>query len=269
MSKIIFSDLDGTLLDDNKKISKADMTAIRRAIDAGHRFVIATGRPHTSAYKVATELGLNFKGMYIISFNGAQIYECGSCKVVYRAAVPMDIVHELFDFAHKNQIHIHTYMDGKVASLEHTKEMQWYLDRTNIGGWSGEDLFDRMTEEPCKCIMVDVESRERLEKYKKLLAERYQNKISFTMTCDQYLESMCYGVSKGSAILRLAELLDVPVEDTIGCGDEENDIEMIRAAGVGVAMCNARDTVKEVADYITIRDNNHSAMEEIIEKFVL
>lgn len=268
MSKIIFSDLDGTLLNDNKKISKEDMESIRRATEAGHRFVIATGRPHSSAYKVATELGLNFKGTYIISFNGAQIYECGSCRVVYRAAVPMDIVHELFDFAHRHDVHIHTYMDGKVAALRHNEALQWYLDHTNIGGWCGEDLFDRMGEEPCKCIMVALNDRARLERYKKILTERYAEKISFTMTCDEYLECMSYGVSKGSAIVRLAELLGVDLVDTIGCGDEENDIEMIRQAGVGVAMCNGRDTVKAVADYITMRDNNHSAMTEIIGKFL-
>ena len=75
-------------------------------------------------------------------------------------------------------------------------------------------------------------------------------------------------MNKGSAILRLCSLLDIPIEHTIAVGDEWNDISMIQAAHIGVAVKNAVEAVKEAADYVTERDNNHDAVAEVIEKFM-
>ena len=75
--------------------------------------------------------------------------------------------------------------------------------------------------------------------------------------------------NKGDAVRFMADFYGVPMGDTIAVGDEENDCPMIEAAGVGVAMANASQVVKDVADYVTERDNNHSGIAEVIEKFVL
>ena len=75
--KILFTDLDGTLLDDNKDISAEDMSAIRKMIDAGHKFVMTTGRPLTSVKKLASRYGFLEAGFYLVSFNGGLVYDCG------------------------------------------------------------------------------------------------------------------------------------------------------------------------------------------------
>ena len=75
--------------------------------------------------------------------------------------------------------------------------------------------------------------------------------------------------NKGAAVKFMADFYKVPVADTIAVGDEENDCPMIEAAGVGVAMANASQVAKDIADYVTVNDNNHSGITEVIEKFVL
>ncbi len=87
-------------------------------------------------------------------------------------------------------------------------------------------------------------------------------------SCREYLEMVAEGVNKGSALLRFCGLMDIPVRNTIAAGDECNDLSMIQAAGTGCAVANAQEEVKAAADCVTRNDNNHSAVAEIVEKFI-
>ena len=81
-TKILFADIDGTLLNDQKEIPKENMTAIQKALDLGHYVVVATGGPLDSAKAVAKDLGLMMRGCYLIAYNGAIVYDCGNEKVL-------------------------------------------------------------------------------------------------------------------------------------------------------------------------------------------
>ena len=109
MSKIIFSDLDGTLLCDDKSISKGNREAIKTATKIGHSFVIATGRPFESAKKVSDSLGLNQEGCYIVSYNGGHVYDCYRNKVLFNRQLDMQTIHELFALADEADLYVHTY----------------------------------------------------------------------------------------------------------------------------------------------------------------
>lgn len=99
-SKILFTDLDGTLLDDGKNISQENRQAISRALSQGHRIVVASGRPLVSARAQSEKLGLNTDGCYVISYNGACIYDFGRKQILFSKAVPLDRLREIFDAAY-------------------------------------------------------------------------------------------------------------------------------------------------------------------------
>ena len=107
------------------------------------------------------------------------------------------------------------------------------------------------------------------DSFRKDILAKYGDRLNSFFSCKEYIEIIPKTCGKGLALLRLAEILEIPVEDTIGVGDEANDLTMVEAAGLGVCMANGIPEVKAAADYITERDNNHDGVAEVIEKFVL
>ena len=99
--KLLFTDLDGTLLDDEKNISQADMASIRAMIDAGHKFVMTTGRPLTSVKHIAEKYGFLKPGYFLVSFNGGLIYDCGTGQPILTRRIAVDQVKFIMDEAHK------------------------------------------------------------------------------------------------------------------------------------------------------------------------
>ena len=107
-NKILFADLDRTLLCDDKSISEKNRAAIQKMLERGHYFVLATGRPVESGRIVAKDLGLTSPGCYMIAFNGAVIYDCAADRVLYKSALPIEVAQEIFDRAHKAGIYAQT-----------------------------------------------------------------------------------------------------------------------------------------------------------------
>ena len=117
-------------------------------------------------------------------------------------------------------------------------------------------------------MAVSEEDRPALERLRQELLQRFEDVDCF-FSSKQLLEIVPKGVHKVSALERLCRLLDIPVANSVAAGDEENDITMLRAAGVGCAMHNAAETVKEAADYVTVHTNDEDGIAEIVEKFLL
>lgn len=268
-NKILFVDLDGTLLTDDKIVTERNRTAISKMLQEGHYLVLATGRTIESGRIVARELGLTMPGCYMIAFNGAVIYDCSADRVLLKRSLPIDVVQELFERAEKAGIYIQTYNNTDIITTRHTKELDWYKDKNQLSYKLSENVLDLLEEEPQKALLIDLKSRERLEKFQKKNAKWEKGKCSSFFSCDEYLEYCPIDTSKGSGVEHLAKILNMPLECTVAVGDEENDISMIRKAHIGVAMKNAIPAVKEAADYITENDNNHDAIAEVIEKYIL
>ena len=101
------------------------------------------------------------------------------------------------------------------------------------------------------------------------MLEEYPQQLDAFCSCQAYLEIIPRGLSKGNALVQLAQRLGIPIENTVAAGDAANDLSMLRAAGAGVAMCNGTDEAKAAADAVTCRDNNHDGIAEIIEKYLV
>jgi Cof subfamily protein (haloacid dehalogenase superfamily) len=271
MKKILFTDLDGTLLNDDKLVSKGNREAIERLLDAGHYFVVATGRPTKSAFKVANQLGLTMPGCYMIAYNGGVIFDCSTEEILMEKTLTMEYVRYLFQEAEKYGLYIQTYgEDDKIFATSDGKELEFYLG-TNRRALDFEisreacDLLDRV---PNKALLVDLDGSG-IIKFWEEHREWEKGRCDSTFSCPQYLEYLPQGVSKGNAVRTLCEMLGIDIQNAYAAGDERNDISMIEAAGVGVAMKNAVEEAKAVADYVTENDNNHDGIAEVIDRLIL
>ena len=268
--KVLFLDMDGTTLDDEKQISEENMEALKRVTEAGHEIVIATGRTESSAGHVRKYYGLDQIGCrYMIVYNGAAILDCETGECLYSRKLSMEYVKELIDAARRADIYIHTYAGNYVLTERRDENLAVYLKRTSLEAQVVPDMKQALKEPPYKMLAVDIQGPDRLQVFLKAQSAWAEGKVDMYFSCREYLEMVSEGVSKGAALLRFCELMDIPVRNAIAAGDEGNDLSMIKAAGVGCAVANAQEEVKAVADYVTQNDNNHSAIAEIVERFVL
>ncbi|MCD8347440.1 MAG: Cof-type HAD-IIB family hydrolase [Lachnospiraceae bacterium] len=267
--KIFFTDLDGTLLNDGKEITPGNQKAIDLALREGHRIVIATGRPLSSARIQAERLGLMGKGCYIIAFNGGEIYDSSLGKSIYRKGVPLEFVAPIFREAHRLGIHIQTFSASEVFTEEDRPEVYDYVKRTLQTFRIVPSAEEALTEAPCKLLAIEYERRDVIERFQRWLLETYNGILDCYFSNEAYLEIVPCGVTKGKAVQWLCGYLAVPLENSVAAGDAPNDIDMIETAHVGVAMRNSYPGVIEHSDYVTMADNNHDGAAEILYRFIL
>ena len=268
-NKILFVDLDATLLCDDKSVSKRNREAIRRMLAEGHYIALATGRPVESGRIVARELGLTLPGCYMVAFNGAVLYDCSADRVLLKRSIPIDVVQELFERAKKAGIYVQTYTNTDIITMKHTRELDYYREKSKLSYKLSDNVLDLLEEEPQKVLMIALEHGERLIKFRKENLRWEQGKCNSFFSCTEYLEYCPLDTSKGTGVEYLTQILNMPIDATVAVGDEQNDIAMLKAAHIGVAMKNGIQELKDIADYVTENDNNHDAIAEVIEKFIL
>lgn len=269
--KLLFLDLDGTLLNDEGIITEGNRKALEAALNRGHGVVIATGRPLSSALGKAASLGLNKPGCYVIAFNGAVIYDFGSREQVFRCAISKDAVRRVFDRAKELNLHSQTYDAADVLAEP------WYNPEIIAGYCKGmgirhrveEDICAALTEDPAKMLAIEETDFTKLDRLQQFIETEMADALECFHSNPRFLEIVKAGMNKGKSVKMLCDLVGIDVANAVAAGDAANDLSMIRAAGVGIAMANGTDEVKAYADYVTRNDNNHDGIAEIAEKFML
>lgn len=274
--KLLFTDLDGTLLTDDKRILDADMAAIEGMLLRGHKLVLCTGRPLTSAKQLAQKYGFDKPGFFLVSFNGGLIYDYATEKAILTRYIPVDEVKFIMDAAHRYGMHAHTYSGDLVVSEYETEQLKTYCRLMKMDYVVVKDIRDYYGEfinvvvkPPIKVNIITPFDHSSLVDFRAEMRKTTAGKLFDVFSKPEMLEFSHMQSNKGDAVRFMAEYYKVPLEDTIAVGDEENDCPMIEAAGVGVAVANASPVAKDIADYVTANDNNHSAIAEVIEKFVM
>ncbi len=270
--KMIFLDLDGTLLDDQKNLPKENREAMDSALAMGHKVIVCTGRPLSSAIKLLPVFGLDKAGCFCITFNGGLIYDAGEKKPIYQKTLPLEQVKYVFEKAYEyGGIHIQTYTDQGFICEHDTKESRYYEKMTKTDRKVVGDIFEELKgQEPCKMLAIAYDfDRKHIEGFRDSVMDYAKGKMDVCFSCYEYLEFMPEGINKGNAIRWMSEYLNIPMEHTIAVGDAENDITMIRTAAVGAVMKNAADEIKQYGNYITEKDNNEGGVAEVINKFML
>lgn len=268
--KALFLDMDGTTLDDEKQISPENREALRKTIEAGHEVVITTGRPTPSARYLLTTHRLDELGCrYVIAYNGGMVVDCVSGEVLFSRTIPLEWMKTLNEHARKTGVYLQSYDGDYVLAEREDENLLHYTNKTSMKWRVVPDLSEALKNEPCKALAVDIKEHEPLEQFRQSLAEWAEDKMEMYFSCREYLEIVPKGITKGNALKAFCERMGIPLENAVSAGDEGNDMSMIQIAGTGCAVANAQEEVREAADYVTERDNNHSAIAEIVDKFIL
>lgn len=268
--KAIFLDMDGTTLDDDHQMPEENVSALRKAVEAGHEVVITTGRPTVSARMLLEKYGLDKIGCrYVIAYNGGIMLDCETGEIFFSQTIPIPLVKELIVHARAAGQYLQTYEGDMVLTDKDDENLAQYMGKTSMSQKVVPDLMEAIHEEPCKVLIVNVHDHDSMEAFRCSMEKWADGKLDMFFSCKEYLEIVPKGICKGNALRAFCEKTGIPVENTVAAGDESNDLSMIEAAGVGCAVANAVNNVKAAADYVTERDNNHSAVAEIVEKFIL
>lgn len=275
--KLVALDLDGTLFDNSSRISKRNLTAIRSITDKGIHVVISTGRPFEGIpFDQIKGTGIN----YAITSNGSGIYEISTGKCLYENAMDEELVTPILNFLLTRDIHMDAFIGGKgytpiqcvetAQKLTVPSSIKNYIITTrtrldNILQFIHENQLkvQKMTLNFYPAADGTLIDRETVRKF-------LVSNPSITTVCGGYnnLEFTRADANKGVGLRKLAEILGVNPDATMAIGDTENDLAIIEAAGIGVAMGNATDAVKARADYVTTT-NTKDGVAAAIEHFIL
>lgn len=270
MYKLILSDLDETLLV-NHHVPEFNVEAIKEARKKGVKFVPATGRAYNMIPEILKEIdAYGREGEYSICFNGALIVENKNDRILNFEGISFETTKMLFEKA----------QEYDVCVLIFTIDMCYIYN-------ADEDEVQRKTDQKAPFVVVDDYNMDDLkdQKIAKILYEKrdmpYLKSIEedvkemieglacASYSSGRYLEFNAIGIDKGFGLRWLSNYLGIDIKDTIAIGDNYNDVEMIKAASLGVSVSCATDDIKALSQYVTKNDYDQGAVKEVIEKFVL
>lgn len=261
--KLIVTDMDGTLLNEEHEISRINKLALKKAADKGIEIAIATGRIYESAIKYARELGINTP---MICCNGALIKE-EKGNIIYEEPIDHKQCEEIINILEKYKIYYQCFTDNTIFTPyinEWLKKYQMQED-LNITIIESNDIKSQIKGENILKFLIIEENLDLLEELTKKL--KIMECIEITKSFFNNIEIMKKGINKGSAVESLGRYLGIDKSEIITFGDNHNDLTMITYAGMGVAMGNAEDIVKENSNYITCKnteDGVAKALEAIL-----
>jgi Cof subfamily protein (haloacid dehalogenase superfamily) len=263
MYKLIAIDLDDTLLNDDIQVTEGTIEAMKNAISQGVTVTFATGRSFPSAQKIAKQVGLNVP---IITYQGSLIKNLIDGHVLYERSIPSEGVKKIYEYCEKHNLHLQLYYNEGLYVKEDNEKIKDYARLSNIP-YIVADNFKEISALP-QTKMVIIDEPDRLDQIATELGESIQDQVHITKSKAHYLEFLHKEGNKGAAITFLANHIGCSLDQVIAIGDSWNDREMLEVAGLGVAMGNAIDELKAIANYVT-KSNNEEGVKHVIENFVL
>ncbi|MDD2969447.1 MAG: Cof-type HAD-IIB family hydrolase [Lachnospiraceae bacterium] len=267
MSKILFTDLDGTLLNDKKTISDSLKKALINLLKSGNKLVLSSGRPYDSIAAVKEHLGLPDENVYISAYNGSYVVDCTTKEVLVEKRVAIEDILHISEEAGQMGLHCHTYTDTHIVSRSETPELQFYRQTIRLPLILSSDWENTLTKAPFKALAVHLHDHTKLVALIERLKNWADGKIMMVFSNPCYLEFLPADSGKGEALKAVCEHLSIPINHCMAAGDAENDLTMIEAAGTGIAMANAEPELKEAADFVTYHSNNEDGLLPFIISF--
>ncbi|MCH4008189.1 Cof-type HAD-IIB family hydrolase [Companilactobacillus sp.] len=273
MYKMIVCDLDETLMSEDGTLSDKNTVAIKAATKKGVYFVPNSGRSYTSFQNDLQTMGLyDQENQYSISYNGGLISENKGNRPLVVNAMDYDLAKQVFEIGIANpKADTHVYTQDKLFIFNTIADDAAYLKNRGVTFEEmSEPNFEQFKNLNIMKIIMDLPTMElRKQMQADVEAEVDPSKLAVTYSSDRYVEFNPAGIDKGSATLQLAQKLGIKPEEVIAAGDNGNDLPMLKVVGLPVSVANGIDSVKSVAKYVTEADNNHDALAEVINKFVL
>ena len=267
MYKIIALDMDGTLLTSDKKISERTKNALKKAEEKGVKVVLASGRPLEGIARYLQELDLLKNDDYVLSYNGGVVRNTRTKECVYKSVLKGSDLKKIYKISKELNVNIHAFSvkEGLITpKISKYTEHEAEMNHIKITIKDFNDVEDN--EEIIKIMMID--EPEILDSAISRLPKKLYEEYNVFKSAPFFLEFTNKMVDKGLGLKQLGEYLNIKREEIIACGDAGNDVSMVKYAGLGVAMENATDDVKQCADCIT-KSNDEDGIAEIVEKYIL
>jgi cof-like hydrolase len=266
--KLLVLDVDGTLLNDEREISKRTLAALLKVQQMGVRIVLASGRPTYGLMPLAKTLELGNYGGFVLSYNGCQIIKAQNGEILFERRINPEMLPYLEKKARKNGLAIFTYHNDTLITDSPDNEYiknEALLNNLKI---IKEDEFSTAIDfAPCKCMLVSDKEEALIE-----LEQHWEKRLAGTLDAFRsepyFLEVVPCGVNKANTLGALLEHLEVTREEAIAVGDGVCDVTMLQLAGMGIAMGHSQDSVKVCADYVTA-SNEEDGVALAVEKLIL
>lgn len=270
MYKMMLSDLDETLLVKHH-VPVFNQKAIEQAKQKGVKFVPATGRAFNMIGEILQEIGTYQKeNEYSICFNGGLIVENKDARILRFQGLSYEKTKKLFDIAQQFDVcvliftldccYIFRADPDEVERKTAQKAPFQVIDEYDMEFLKDDHIAKILFERRDMTYLKNVEAQ-----IKPMINDDY----AVSYSSHRYLEFNAPGISKGEALLWLAQYLGIQQEETIAIGDNYNDVSMIETAGLGVCVSSATNDIQELSDYVTELDYDQGAVKEVIEKFII
>ena len=246
--KLIAIDLDGTLIDHQLTVAPRVKQAIAAAQAQGVTVTLASGRMFAAMVPYAQELDITVP---LICYQGGLVRHPVTEETTFHLPVPPALAREVVALARARDIQVNAFADDRLHVESLTPEAEVYMRIARVEATVVPDLAAFLDESPStKLVLVNLDE----EKTNRLVAElttHFGSRLGITKSHAYYTEAIHAEVSKGRALKQLASALDVALEQTMGIGDNLNDLSLVETAGFGVAMGNGDHRVQAAADFVT------------------
>lgn len=262
--KLIAIDMDGTLLTPELEISKETIQVVRKVIDKNVIVTLSTGRMYPAALPFANMLQLDVP---LITCNGSLIKCAKTGKEYYKKAIEPEYCKEIIEYCVNNRLSLSVYKDDDIFIEKDSINLPIHDHMDKAEPIVVENMNDLIDHSIIK-ILFNSEDKFDLEYHTKILNELYKDKVNFYFSLPYFVEVVNKDANKRNALESLANKFNIKREEIIAIGDNYNDMDMIQYAGLGVAMDNAPDYLKDIADYVTL-SNDEDGVRYVLENFVL
>lgn len=268
--KLLALDIDGTATNSAKEVTPRTRDAVIRLQEKGIPVAIASGRPTPGVAPIAEIFAFDQYGSYTLAYNGARITNWKTKECIYSNTIPLSLPRRIYQDACRYDLGVYALTPDESAILCGRRIDEYIELESRICGipirTCNEDFPERVNHAVNKCMITG--HPDDLERIEPLIAEKYRHEANVFRSEGFFLEIIPKNVDKAYCLAKLLKILGLTREEMVCCGDGYNDQSMIQYAGLGVAMANARECVKDVADYITL-SNDEDGVAHVIEKFFL
>lgn len=264
MIKMLVLDIDGTIFRKDYTASDRVKNTLKALVQDGIKVVLCTGRMYAATKFIAQELGLNTP---VICYQGGIIKDfLNDDKTLLEINMDVELARDVISVLKERNIFFNLYINDNLIVEKDDRLIREYVDARNIsykvvGDCDGMDLTGLN-----KVLAID-DDPVLIENLQKEMAEKYKDKLYVVRSTSRFCEFSNPEATKGNAVRFLADMWGIKKEEIMACGDQDNDIEMLLAAGTKIAMGNATQELKNIADFITDTVDNDGVV-KAVEKFI-
>lgn len=267
MYKLIALDMDGTLLNSKKQITERTKQAIAKAREQGITVVLASGRPIDGMRDKLEELNLNSNDDFVLYYNGSMVQNIGTGEIIHHQIIDGKSAKQVAKLA--SQFGVNTHAFSQIHGLITPQVSEYTELEAKINGLSITEMdFDQLEDDHPIIKAMIVAQPSLLSDTVAHLPKELHQQFTIVQSAPFFLEFLNTQSNKGVGVKAIADYLGITADQVICMGDAENDHHMLEFAGLGIAMANAMEQTKQIADHITL-SNDEDGVAIAIEKFAL